>query len=102
MKRRSAAMLEPDRASRQERVLVLAPTAKDARLCQSILDGAGIVCAACPDLATMCQELGMGAGAVVVTEEALNPNGLMRLAEALGRQPPWSDLPVLVLAREGA
>jgi signal transduction histidine kinase len=40
-----------------------------------------------------------GAGAVLLAEEAIEPD---QLVEWLVRQPPWSDLPMLVLARSGA
>jgi signal transduction histidine kinase/ActR/RegA family two-component response regulator len=59
-----------------------------------------VACAACPDLASLARELEHGAAAILVTEEALPRDG--RLAEIIGRQPPWSDLPILVLTRAGA
>src|SRR3954469_15904863 len=95
-------MSDPGGPAAEGRVLVLAPTAKDARLCCGILAEAGVAGAACPDVAAVCRELEAGAGAALLTEEALGGGGVERLAGALGRQPPWSDLPVLVLAREGA
>jgi signal transduction histidine kinase len=90
-----------DRRQLEERVLILAPTAKDAALSRSILAEAALACTLCPDLPGLCRELAAGAGAVVVTEAALaaEPDCL---AEALRQQPPWSDLPVVVLAAGGA
>jgi signal transduction histidine kinase len=85
-----------------ERVLVLAPTAKDAAFCRAILAEAGVGCAVCPDLASLCRELEAGAGAAVLTEEALGRAEFDQLVEAVGRQPAWSDFPVLVLTRAGA
>jgi len=43
-----------------------------------------------------------GAGAIILAEEVLADPAAAALTEALGTQPPWSDLPVLVLARQGA
>ncbi len=47
-----------------------------------------------------------GASAVLLPEEAILQNGqdwfVDRLTSWLARQPPWSDLPMLVLARPGA
>ena len=40
----------------------------------------------------------MGAGAVVIAEEVLSPASLPPFVEVLEEQPPWSDLPVVVLA----
>jgi signal transduction histidine kinase/CheY-like chemotaxis protein len=39
----------------------------------------------------------MGAGAVIIAEEALEPGSARRLFETIGQQMPWSDLPLLVL-----
>ena len=86
----------------EERVLVLAPTGKDAALTRSILDRTGVVCAACADLDEVCEQLAAGASAVLLTEEAVMSGGSRRLEQWLAAQPPWSDLPVLVLARAGA
>jgi signal transduction histidine kinase len=44
----------------------------------------------------------LGAGALLVAEEELSNGAQQRLAELILRQPPWSDLPVLVLTRHGA
>jgi signal transduction histidine kinase/ActR/RegA family two-component response regulator len=83
------------------RVLVLAPTGKDAALTVSILRGAGIDALPCPDLRRVCDELEAGAGALLLTGETLGPATDERLQEWLRRQAPWSDLPVLVFARPG-
>ncbi len=85
-----------------ERVLVLAPTARDAAICRDVLAEAGVVAETCPDVAAVCLGIDAGAGAVVLTEEALTRGEFPLLVEAVGRQPPWSDFPVLVLTRSGA
>jgi signal transduction histidine kinase/ActR/RegA family two-component response regulator len=84
------------------RLLILAPTLKDATLTSRVLEQEGILCLICPDLATMCERLEQGAGALLLPEEAIGPARPDCLLEALERQPPWSDLPILVLARQGA
>jgi signal transduction histidine kinase/ActR/RegA family two-component response regulator len=89
-------------ASCEERVLVLAPTAKDAGLAQAVFERAGMACVCCRDLEGVCAELDAGAAAVVLTEEAVVQDRQDYLAEWLKRQPRWSDLPLLVLARPGA
>jgi signal transduction histidine kinase/ActR/RegA family two-component response regulator len=95
-------MTAPAAALRESRVLVLAPTARDLKLTQSILEEAGISCAGCMDLAQLCERLERGAGAVLVPEEAVAPYENASLAAFVARQPNWSDLPILVLARPGA
>jgi PAS domain S-box-containing protein len=86
----------------ESRVLILAPTGKDAELTRSILGRADIVCVCCGELEQLCAELPAGAGAVLVAEEAVIPGRDDCLAAWLAKQPAWSDLPVLVLARRGA
>jgi signal transduction histidine kinase len=86
----------------EERVLVLAPTAKDARLSQTILREAGVTTAHCASLDDLCRELEAGSGAAILTEESLRRGGLSQLVESLARQPAWSDFPFLVLTGEGA
>jgi two-component system, sensor histidine kinase len=82
------------------RVLVLTPTAKDYALLETIFARHGIEGLSCRDLTTACAELERGAGALLVAEEALA--GSAPLVDWLHAQPPWSDLPILVLARPGA
>ena len=84
------------------RVLLLAPTDKDSALTRAILDRAGIPCASYADLKQICEQLELGASAVVLPEEALVQEDGEPFREWVARQPPWSDLPVLVLARPGA
>lgn len=85
-----------------ERVLVLAPTAADAALTRSILAEAGLTCHLCSDLGVLGQELPRGAGALLLTEAVLVASDVHRLIEALHGQPPWSDIPILLLAGAGA
>lgn len=85
-----------------ERVLVLAPTPTDAALCRSVMGDAGLECASCDDVNGLCTSLGEGAAAVLITEEVLDAGGALQLIAALGRQPSWSDLPILMLSRSGA
>ncbi len=50
------------------------------------------------DTADLRNEIERGAGALLLTEEVLNPATIEDLAEILRTQLPWSDLPVLVFA----
>jgi signal transduction histidine kinase len=81
----------------EQRILLLAPTGKDARLSQSFLAEAGLACTVCSSIAAMCAELEEGAGSLVVTEEALTSAGIRQLEAALAHQPAWSDVPIVVL-----
>jgi signal transduction histidine kinase/CheY-like chemotaxis protein len=88
-------------AQRDERVLVLMPTERDAQRTADSLQEAGIASSACADLSDVCRELRAGAGAVLLLEEAVIGDVTGQLAEALRAQAAWSAVPVLVIAREG-
>src|SRR4051794_8516481 len=94
-------MTEPARPRPETRVLLLAPTAKDAAVSCDVLTAAGRDCCACADPAALCAEIGRGAGAAVLAEEALSGGRAARLVAVLKAQPRWSDLPVIVLTAAG-
>ena len=117
-RRRAAARLprHPDRRAGQKRehvsesagradssagVLILAPTAKDACSSRRVLDEARALRRVCRDLDAARARARARRGRRPDAEEALaGRDG--RLATLLARQPPWSDLPVLVLSAPGA
>jgi PAS domain S-box-containing protein len=84
------------------RVLILAPTGKDAVLTAAVLAEAKIQSLTCPDIECVERAVKESSGALLVAEEALVQGGLEALAAALSHQPTWSDLPVLLLTRYGA
>ena len=79
------------------RVLIVAPVGRDAELMSKHLEAADLLCEVCGTLEEMCGELERGAGALMVTEEALSPDSTPRLARVLNEQPPWSDVPIIIL-----
>jgi two-component system, sensor histidine kinase len=85
----------------ERRLLILAPVGKDAELMESMLVREAVACMTCTDLDCVARELERGAAAILLTEEALAERD-GQLAALIARQPPWSDLPVLVLTRRGA
>jgi signal transduction histidine kinase/ActR/RegA family two-component response regulator len=84
------------------RVLVFALFGGDADITRRILASVHIETKVCADVETLCKEIGRGAGAVVLTEEALLPDAATRLRQVLATQPTWSDLPLVVSASERA
>ena len=82
------------------RLLIVAPLGRDAELMCTHLQAAGLECTVCPDLDGACLEFADGAGALIVTEEALQVEQTFRLVRSLDQQPPWSDVPIIVLAGE--
>ena len=95
-------MTRSRRLPRDERVLVLAPTSRDAALTQMLLSTAGTTVHSCQEFDELVRELHLGAASILLPEETLTPLNNARLKEILAAQPPWSDLPILVLARFGA
>jgi signal transduction histidine kinase len=81
-----------------ERVLLVAPTGRDAALAASALHATGIGVEICADLAATVAELEGGAGALVIAQEAIEARGARLLAEWVARQPPWSDVPVVIFS----
>src|SRR5687768_4186479 len=91
----------PESDPRDERVLVLAPSGRDARLIAETLARAGLSPVIQRDLDALCTAMLEGAGAVFLAEEALTPDGVTLLSRTLHRQPVWSDLPLIVATGEG-
>jgi signal transduction histidine kinase len=81
------------------RVLILTPTKKDAEVTSSLLMKADVTCFVCHDLRQLAQEVGQGAGAVLLTEEVIRASGLQELVNSLRHQPAWSDLPIIMLMK---
>src|SRR5579884_4033762 len=76
------------------------PTAKDGERARHALAGAGLECVVCKDMDDLCREIARGAGAALLTEEVVAADRNGCLQEALRDQPPWSDFPLVVMARE--
>ncbi len=91
----------PERDGRDERVAAHAPLGRDAELARRVLAGAGLEAAVCASIDELCATLSGGVGAVLLTEEALTPAALARLAAALEAQPAWSDVPLLIATSAG-
>jgi signal transduction histidine kinase len=86
---------------REERILVLCPTGRDGPLvCEALLE-AGLAARECRDMDELCREIPRGAGGLLVSEEALDPDSTSCFLEIIGKQAPWSDLPTVLLGREG-
>src|SRR4051812_18484781 len=86
----------------ERRILMLAPTSKDAQLTCKLLADREIACIACESLTALLHEIEQGAGAILFAEEVFVRDDVSRLAEVIARQPAWSDLPVILITRQGA
>jgi signal transduction histidine kinase len=89
------------RGEASELIALLTPTGRDATVTAAVLDAAGLAATACADMTALCTLLERGVGALLVAEEALRPRDAATLLAVLGRQPPWSDVPMVVLTGEG-
>jgi PAS domain S-box-containing protein len=76
------------------------PTVRDAERTIAALRTAGIHGLPCADLDDLCRRIEDGAGAALLTEDALARDRDGCVADALQRQPPWSDFPLILLARD--
>lgn len=88
-------------ANIEERVLLLAPTKRDSKMAETLLERVDVPCMVCGSLAMLCEELEKGGAAVVMAEEALGGKNAQTLAQCLARQPQWSDYPIIILTRGG-
>lgn len=86
----------------ERRLVVLAATAAEVGLTDANFADTGIFCVFCPDVAGVAAEAIRGAGVLLLREEDLDEGRAGPLADYLGNQPPWSDLPVLLVVRRGA
>ncbi len=83
------------------RVIVVAPTGRDASLLADLLRKAGYQCEVCPSIGEACAAIRAGAGAGIIAEESLDPERVADLSATLGDQPPWSDFPLILLTVSG-
>jgi len=84
------------------RVLILPPTRRDGEVTRELLQRAGVSCCVCPSLKDLSEEMGGGAGVLVLTDAALTAANLDKVLAQLGHQPAWSDLPIVLLCQTGA
>lgn len=85
----------------ENRLLIYTPTGRDGRLISSVLERANLDCFVCARLENVINELVLGAGALILADEALTPEFLKAIRLFLDKQKSWSDFPFLVLRQLG-
>jgi len=80
-----------------KRILVLAPIGRDAKAIADVVGRVGIAASICADVPALVTALGDGACAALVAEEALLGRAIGALTEWVDGQPPWSDMPFVIL-----
>ncbi len=96
---------ERARASRMhhedERVIIIAPVGQDAVAMAASLNAQGFETQICNGSDESSRQITDRAGALLLTEEALeSPEGSL-LLDAVKAQPPWSELPLIILTSGG-
>ena len=69
----------------KERVFIIAPVGQDAQAMAELLAGHGFETQICGSLAECCAQIQSGAGALVLTEEALELGSLSRFFRSARR-----------------
>src|SRR5438874_7849860 len=84
------------------RILILAPSGRDAPLAEQTLARSGLLPRVCGDLDQLHREVTAGAGAVLIAGEALPRDETADPKLWIGPEPPWSSLPLVVLTGRAA
>jgi signal transduction histidine kinase/ActR/RegA family two-component response regulator len=83
----------------EQRTLVLAPHGRDAETISHVLRLNHIDSHVCADIGALTEQLLAGAGAALITDEALESENLAPLINWLAAQPAWSDFPFILLTQ---
>ena len=78
-------------------MLLLPATRRDAEVTTALLKRERLLCVSCENAPALARALDGGVGAILMTDDALADPGIDQVLEALGCQPPWSDVPAIVL-----
>jgi signal transduction histidine kinase len=89
------------RRDKAERVIIIAPVGQDAKAMAALLDGEGLETCICDGSDECIRQLTDGAGALLLTEEALESAAGSLVLDILKAQPAWSELPFIILTSGG-
>ncbi|SRR6266496_2434133 len=84
----------------EERVVIIAPVGQDAEVIATMLGAQGYQTEIASSLAEVREKL-RDAGTLLLTEEALELPQVSELFRTLKDQPPWSELPLIILTGGG-
>src|SRR5450830_12778 len=82
----------------EERILIFAPHGRDADVISQTLNKAALNCQVCVDYSSLLEQLGRGAAAALITEEALADADFTQLHRWVEHQESWSDFPFVILS----
>lgn len=83
------------------RTIIFAPIGRDAKLMAAFVGRLGRLCHIVHSVPELCEAICAGAGAAIVTEEALKGNAIEQMQPVLTQQPSWSDFPLILLISGG-
>ena len=83
------------------RLLVLLPEQRDVERIVRMLSEEKMEAVACANMRELCDKITEGAGAALLTGEAILSDSERCLENALRREPPWSSFPLIVLTQPG-
>jgi signal transduction histidine kinase len=83
------------------RTIILAPTGRDSDLIAGLLERAALPCHITGSIAELADEIRRGAGAAIISEEALVGDVIPQILDVLNEQPSWSDFPLILLTVGG-
>src|SRR5437870_1867576 len=89
------------RRRKGECVFIIAPVGQDAETMAALLDAEDFETQICRRLDEYSGRITDGAGALLLTEEALESAQGSLLLDLLKAQPPWSELPLIILTSGG-
>jgi signal transduction histidine kinase len=89
------------RMHKGERVIIIAPVGQDAEAMAALLNAEGFETRICHGLDEYSRQITDSAGALLITEEALESAQGSLLLDVLKAQPPWSELPLIILTSGG-
>jgi len=84
-------------ADRDSRVLIFAPIGRDGPASAELFRSSHLDAVNCRSLPELVNAMSEGVGAVFLAEEGLFGKDTAPLAQWIAAQPPWSDLPFVVL-----
>src|SRR5436190_12687512 len=89
------------RTKKSERVIIIAPFGHDAAAMAALLDAQGFETQICNGSDEYSRQITDSAGALLLTEEGLESAQGSVLLDVLKAQPPWSELPLIILTSGG-
>jgi signal transduction histidine kinase len=92
---------ESDSPLPDRRTIILAPTGRDSDLIAGLLQRAALPFQKTASIAELAGEIHRGAGAAIISEEALSGSVIPEVLQVLNEQPSWSDFPLILLTVGG-